>query len=52
MFRYVLLLTLALLPGCAERPQPTPHADGDTITRAVEHAQAQVDRPGQRERRK
>lgn len=52
MFRYVFLLSLALLPGCAQSPQPVPHANGEIVTRAVEHAQAQVEQPRRRELRK
>ena len=52
MFRYLLLFSLALLPGCAEQPEPRIHVDGEIIDHAVQHAQAQVDeRPG-RERAK
>ena len=49
MFRYGLLFTLAMLPGCAQPPQPTPHVDGEVIERAVQHAQAQADRGSHRE---
>ena len=49
MLRYFLLFTLALLPGCAARPEPRIHVDGDIIDRAVQHAQAQVDEAPDRE---
>ena len=49
MFRHLFLLTLALLPGCAEPRAPAFHPDGDTVTRAVERAQAEVDRPRRQE---
>ena len=49
MFRYFLLFTLALLPGCAEQPEPRIDVDGEVIDRAVQHAQAQVDETPGRE---
>ena len=49
MIRKALLVIAAALSGCAERPQPTPHADGEIVSRAVQHAQAQVDKAAARE---
>ena len=52
MLRYIFWLTLTLLPGCGQAPQPVQHADAETITRAVQHAQKQAERPRNREIRK
>ena len=52
MIRKALLASLAGLAACAQPPQPTPHADGDIVTRAVQLAQAQADKAHERELRK
>ena len=51
MIRKVLLAGLVGLAACAQTPQPTPHADGDIVTHAVELAQARADRSHAREYR-
>ena len=52
MIRTVFLAVVAACAcGCGQPPQPMPQADGETIARAVQHAQAQVE-PPRRERRK
>ena len=43
MIRNSLLAALLALAGCAQ-PPPELHVDGEVVTRAVQHAQAQVDR--------
>ena len=47
--RFLLITGLLLLPECGGPPQPALHPDAETITAAVEHAQAQVDGPAARE---
>ena len=47
MFRYFLLATLLVLPGCADAP-PEMHVDGEIVRHAVQHAQARVDRDRER----
>ena len=42
MIRYACLAAAACLSACAEAPPPAPHVDGETIERAVQHAQAQA----------
>ena len=46
MIRKAILLIAAGLSACADSSMPTPHADGEIVTRAVQHAQAQVDQRG------
>ena len=43
MFRNIVLAGMIGLCACAQAPQPVPHADGEIVTRAVQHAQAQVE---------
>jgi hypothetical protein len=52
MIRTALLAAAACVSACAQSPQPVPHANGEIVTRAVEHAQAQVEQPRRRELRK
>lgn len=52
MFRRCLLLAVVLLPGCSGASRPGLQPDAETINRAVQHAQAQVDRPAGQERRR
>jgi hypothetical protein len=52
MIRKALLAGLIALAACAQSPQPTPHADGEIVTRAVELAQARADHTREREYRK
>ena len=52
MIRKALLVSLVGLAACAQSPQPTPHADGDIVTHAVELAQARADQTRTPEHRK